>query len=449
MTTVSVIIPSFNGRHLLGECLSSLQQTDVPAICLDIIVVDNGSDDGSRDYIKDNFPAVHIIKNPENLGFAEACNIGAMHASGDYIVFLNNDTKVDGKWLTSLLDGLDRGKSIICTSSRIVGWDENITEFGGGEINFCGYGFQRSSFKKKYLPLEEPAQIPFACGCSMLIDRNVFIDCGMFDKDYFAFYEDVDLGWRLNLQGYKIHYCPDSVVHHHHHATAKKMKEGFLYFLWSRNALLNVIKNYENNNLPRVFTCAILLTVERFIYISGLRNKAVELGMTDEASRYLDIQEGIGKAVIEIFENMNGILEKRKFVQERRKISDRELSDNFELRIEFDDIINAKAENILSSHLMNMLDFSDIFKEGRQKEHSLETINTLKKAYKETLSKAVDFEHKNNLLEHRVCHLENREKELASHNVLLQNEIGEIKNSKTFKILRKIRTIRGFLKREK
>ncbi len=449
MTALTVIIPNFNGEHLLKQCLSALKATDTSGVELDIIIVDNGSEDNSIDLINKFSKDITVIANSENLGFAEACNQGAVKAEGDYILFLNNDTKVEKNWLQALLEGIDEESNIICTSSKIVGWDEDKVEFGGGEINFCGYGFQRASFKEKYMPLESPSLIPFACGCSMLIKRDVFIECGMFDKDFFAFYEDVDLGWRLNILGYKTLYCPHSVVQHRHHATAKKLNEGFLYYLWSRNALVSVLKNYEDKLVSKVFTAAFLLTFERFIYISGLRKKAVELDMQDEAERYLDIEEGIGKAFLYLFENIDGILEKRNTVQRKRTVSDRQLAEQFELKIEFDDITNAKVENILSSHLVKCFDFSDIFRKGKEKEHLLDTMNTLKKSYKEKLNLAINLEHKCNLLEHRVEHLEKREEELSVYNQLLLGEMEEIKNSRTFRILEKVRAISNIFKRGK
>ena len=252
---VSIITVNLNGKAYLKEFFESIEVLDYPKYKMELIVVDNGSNDGSVEFLSSIYPDVKIIRNSYNTGFAVANNQGAKAASGDYVAFLNNDTKVDKNWLTELVRPIYGSKETVCSGSKVLSIDGKNIDFAGGMINFEGKGFQidygvviEKDIHSNY------RYLPFVNGGAMLVDRKVFLDVGGFDEDFFAYYEDVDFGWRLWILGYKVIFAPGSIVYHVHHGTSKIFSEDKLRFLKERNALYSVFKNYDDENLAKVFS---------------------------------------------------------------------------------------------------------------------------------------------------------------------------------------------------
>ena len=252
---VSIITVNLNGRDYLSTLFNSIKELDYPKDKTELIVVDNGSNDGSVEFLSSAFPDIKIIRNSFNTGFAVANNQGAKTATGDYVAFLNNDTKVDVNWLTELVKPVYGNKDTVCSGSKVLSIDGKNLDFVGGMINFEGKGFQTDYG----IPAEKDIHndyryLPFVNGGAMLVDRKVFLDAGGFDEDFFAYYEDVDFGWRLWVLGYKVIFAPKSIVYHVHHGTSKIFSEDKLRFLKERNALYAVFKNYDDVNLAKVFS---------------------------------------------------------------------------------------------------------------------------------------------------------------------------------------------------
>ncbi|MBM3710343.1 MAG: glycosyltransferase, partial [Actinobacteria bacterium] len=261
-------IVNLDGKSYLKTCLDSLRELDYPADKLETIVVDNGSKDSSPEFIRKNYPDVKLIENTKNLGFAYANNQAARAASGEYIAFLNNDTRVDKSWLIELLKPVYKNKETVCSGSKVLSMDGKRLDFAGGMINFEAKGFQIDY----NLPVEKDTHnqlrfTPFVNGGAMLIDRKVFLDAGGFDEDFFAYYEDVDLGWRLWVLGYKIIFCPSSIVYHVHHGTSDRFGEDKLRFLKERNAIYTAFKNYDDANLAKAFS-GTLASIYNRIFVS-------------------------------------------------------------------------------------------------------------------------------------------------------------------------------------
>lgn len=267
---VSVILVNFNGLRHLDACLKSLAELDYPQDKLEIVLVDNASSDTSVAFVRERYPAVNIIENDTNSGFARGNNIGVAAASGEYVAILNNDMHVDKNWLRALVDACAAGPNIVCAGSKILNWEGTAIDFAGSRLNFYGHGFQVGFSSPDIAAYDKPGKIPFACGGAMLIDRDVFLDSGGFDEDYFAFFEDVDLGWRLWLLGYEVVFTPASVTYHRHHGTAKSVADEKKQVLYERNALYTLIKNYDDENLARVLPAALLLAVKRATIYLGI-----------------------------------------------------------------------------------------------------------------------------------------------------------------------------------
>jgi GT2 family glycosyltransferase/glycosyltransferase involved in cell wall biosynthesis len=255
---VTISIINLDGEVYLGECLKSIESLNYPHEKIEIIIVDNGSKDNSVKFIENNFPKVKIIRNQGNLGFAKANNQAAEASEGDYIAFLNNDTKVDPDWLLELIRPVYGSSEIICSGSKVLSFDGKSIDFAGGMINFEGKGFQIDygvSIEKDIHDIER--YLPFVNGGAMLVQKEVFLKSGGFDEDFFAYYEDVDLGWRLWVLGYKVIFAPKSVVYHMHHGTSKNFGEDKLRFLKERNALISIFKNYDESNLASIMSATL------------------------------------------------------------------------------------------------------------------------------------------------------------------------------------------------
>lgn len=252
---ISIITVNLNGKDYLGTCLDSIKNLNYPKDRLEVIVVDNGSTDGSVQFLAGSYPESKVIKNDFNKGFAVANNQGAAAANGEYVAFLNNDTKVDANWLIELAKPVYKDKETVCAGSKVLSMDGKTIDFVGGMVNFEGKGFQIDYGLDRQKDIyDENQYLPFVNGGAMLVNRHVFLDAGGFDEDFFAYYEDVDFGWRLWVLGYRVVFAPKSIVYHVHHGTSKIFSEDKLRFLKERNALYSVFKNYDDENLAKVFS---------------------------------------------------------------------------------------------------------------------------------------------------------------------------------------------------
>jgi len=267
---VSIVIPTLRAGDDLLKILDSISsQTDAPSN--EVVVVLNSPQADSPD-LKSHHPNARFVKNEKNLGFAAACNIGARESIGDTIVFINDDMVAQGGWLANLLKPIKSGECSVA-GGRILSGDGKRIDFDGSSINVIGWGFQKGHGEPAKNESDEfisKKRIPFACGGNFAIKAEMFEKVGGFDGDYFAFYEDVDLGWRLGLLGEEIHYCRDAVVHHNAGATGGMMPPQAKWFLQERNALQNVIKNYSDEVLWKILPIAMGLVVVRSQVLSGL-----------------------------------------------------------------------------------------------------------------------------------------------------------------------------------
>lgn len=261
---VSVVIVNYNGEEYIKNCIESIGKVNYDSKKLEIVVIDNGSKDNSVNLIRANFPQVKLITNKKNIGFAPAVNMGAKEATGKYIAIINNDIVVDKNWLIELVKAVSGNTEVVCAGSKVLNADGTKIDFVGGMVNFEGKGFQIDYGK----PLSEDIHNQqmyylFANGSSMLVDREVFLEADGFDEDFFAYYEDVDFGWRLWVLGYKVVFVPTSIVYHVHHGTSKAFSEDKLRFLKERNSLYSVFKNYDDENLARVLSASLASVFNR------------------------------------------------------------------------------------------------------------------------------------------------------------------------------------------
>ena len=267
--SVSLVVLNWNGKHHLESCLGSLIALDYPESKLELILCDNGSSDGSVEFARARFPRVKVIALDRNYGFAEGNDRAADQAVGEWVGFLNNDMWVKPEWLRDMLDVLDERPDAACVASRIVNWDGSALDFVGGGVNFMGQAFQLD-YGKKESPHDRFRRLLFACGGAMLIRRELFLEVGGFDPDFFAFFEDVDLGWRLNVLGHDVWYTPRATAYHRHHGTARRIRPQKLRALTERNALATIYKCFDDENLAAALPAALMLLNERALRMAKL-----------------------------------------------------------------------------------------------------------------------------------------------------------------------------------
>jgi glycosyltransferase involved in cell wall biosynthesis len=200
---VTVVILNWNGKRHLEGCFESLKALQYPAGKLDVLLIDNASDDGSVALVQSRWPWVRVSVNDRNEGFARACNRGASLRNGSSIVaFVNNDVRVHERWLAELVQPIVR-REAVATTAKMLSWDGSRVDSAGGGMNLHGMGLQYGYNDVPSRSTIGRAGRLFACGGAMAIDAAVFEACGGFDAEFFAYYEDVDLGWRLWVQGHE------------------------------------------------------------------------------------------------------------------------------------------------------------------------------------------------------------------------------------------------------
>ena len=240
MALVSVVIVTWNGRHLLAECLDTLRaQTRPPN---EILIVDNGSSDGSQQWVRSHYPEVTLIELAHNTGFSIANNIGIRRATGDYIALLNNDIRLEPEWLASMIAALDTEASLgSCACKMLLYHERDTIDSAGINLLKNGGGSNRGFRQADNELFQHRAMVFGACAGAALYRAEMLRHIGLFDEDLFIYYEDVDLAFRAQLAGYNCLYVPEAVAYHHHAATSSRL--GTRLYYTSRNNLLVVAKN--------------------------------------------------------------------------------------------------------------------------------------------------------------------------------------------------------------
>lgn len=251
----SVIIVNYNGINHLKGCLPSLYRSAEAAF--EVVVVDNGSTDGSAEWIRENWPQVKLVTLDENVGFGEGNRWGVQVAKGRFIAFLNSDTVVEPGWLDPLLEAVANNDDVAaaCSALRLLDNPGLINARGGGMM-LTGYGidhqFQYPWDHPWHRQGSGPREVLFPTAASMVMSRETFLSIGGFDPAMFMYHEDVDLGWRLWLLGRRVLVCPDSVVNHGFLGTSGP-RRGLQWRarMGLRHCVRSLIVNYELVNLAR------------------------------------------------------------------------------------------------------------------------------------------------------------------------------------------------------
>ncbi|MCP1393569.1 MAG: glycosyltransferase family 2 protein [Methanothrix harundinacea] len=237
---ISVVIPNYNGRRYLEMCLSSLFSQTYQDF--EVILVDNGSWDGSSEYVEKRFPGVRVVRNEENLGFAGGVNSGIRQARGEKILTLNNDTKADKDLIKSLSEAMDSDAEVGMCASKMLFCDGRINSTGIC-LSRSGAAWDRGMGEVDEGQYDEVEEVFGPCAGAALYRREMLDEIGLFDEDFFAYMEDVDLAFRGQLAGWKCLYILSAVVYHVHSGTAGFRSEFSVYY-GNRNVIWYAIKDF-------------------------------------------------------------------------------------------------------------------------------------------------------------------------------------------------------------
>lgn len=242
MTRVTVIICNWNGGSYVSRCLAALGEQTYRDFR--VVVVDNASTDGSPEHIEKAFPSVQLVRAGGNLGFAGGNNIGFRHAAGsEWVALLNPDAFAERDWLEKLMEASSRRPDCASIGSRLLRADDPSTLDGIGDVYHVSGLHWRESFGKPLAARALVAKEIFSpCAAAALYRLSAVNEAGGFDEDYFCYSEDVDLGFRLRLLGYRSWYEPGSVAHHVGSATTGKTSD-FTMYHGLRNAVWTFVKD--------------------------------------------------------------------------------------------------------------------------------------------------------------------------------------------------------------
>ena len=240
MRTVSIVIPNYNGKHFLEDCLTSVFAQNIKD--QEVIVVDNGSTDGSLEYLS-AYPGVRTIAMDKNYGFCGAVNAGIKAAESDYVILLNNDTEVDKNFTKELLSAIQADEKIFSCSSKMVQFQDRTRMDDGGDY-YCALGWAFGRGKGGLVEnYTEPVDIFASCAGAAIYRKKMLESLGYFDENHFAYLEDIDLGYRARIQGYRNVYAPKAIVYHVGSGFSGSTHNAFKVKLSARNSVYLAYKN--------------------------------------------------------------------------------------------------------------------------------------------------------------------------------------------------------------
>lgn len=238
---VTIVIPNYNGKHFMEPCLASLKKQTYRDYR--ILVVDNASTDGSIEYMKENYPEIDVIALDQNYGFSRAVNVGIQNSATPYVILLNNDTTVDPHYVEEMVKAIEKSPRIFSVSSKMIQmYHPELIDSAGDLYTLIGWGICRGT-GRPVTNYTEADEIFTACAGAAIYRRSAFKKIGYFDENHFAYLEDIDVGYRAKIYGYKNMYCPTALVYHVGSGTSGSKYNSFKVKLSARN---NIYLNYKN-----------------------------------------------------------------------------------------------------------------------------------------------------------------------------------------------------------
>lgn len=302
MDLVTVIIVNWNGRHLLPGCLQSLQGQKFKEF--ETIIVDNGSSDGSVEWLYRHYPEVRVIPLSSNKGFCAANNVGYRLAKSKYVALLNNDTVAHALWLGSLVAALEKNSHAGFAASKILNYKMPETiDRAGDSYSRAGVGLLRGR-GMSFLVYEKPEWIFGACAAAALYRRCMIDEIGFFDEDFFLLYEDVDLSFRAQLKGYRCLYIPEARVYHKTSSSIIRDSHISIYY-GHRNLEWVYFQNMPRRLLGKTILLHLVHMMGSFFYFS-----------------WHGQMRSILSAKWDAFRHLKAVLRKRRRIQRGKRVED-------------------------------------------------------------------------------------------------------------------------------
>lgn len=237
---ISIIIPNYNGKKYLEGCLDSVYNME--QLDFEVIIIDNASQDDDFKWIN-KYNNIHFKQLDKNYGFSRAVNEGIHLAKGEYVLLLNNDTVIEKDFVLELVNTIEKDKKIFAVSSKMIAYhNRELIDDAGDEYNLLGWTKKRGD-GKSVRGFTTEKRVFSACAGAALYRKSIFDEIGYFDEKFFAYMEDVDIGYRANIYGYKNVYCPEAKVYHIGSATSGSRHNAFKVKLAARNNLYVAYKN--------------------------------------------------------------------------------------------------------------------------------------------------------------------------------------------------------------
>ncbi len=304
---ISIIVVNWNGRDLLHECLDSISRQSYANY--EIILVDNGSADGSVQFVRGRFPSVKLVELTENKGFTGGNIEGLRVADGEFIALVNNDACVEEMWLENLIRPmLEDGQIGICASKLIIAATGKINSAGDG-LTTAGVGYNRGLKVDRFL-YDTPDLVFSACAAAVLYRRRMLDEIGFLDEEFFLYDDDTDLSFRAQLAGWKCLYVPSAVAYHKVNATSGRLSDLQVYY-HTRNLEFVWIKNMPAGLMIRFAHHKLVQEIGAFFYLCVRHTK----------------WRAFFKAKRDALAMLPAMRKKRAEIQKRRRVSNRYIKD--------------------------------------------------------------------------------------------------------------------------
>ena len=254
---ITVVVVTWNAASLLSACLLSLQSQSEPHR---VLVVDNASNDETLALLADRFPSVEVVRLATNTGFAGGLAAALPRITTPSLALLNNDAQARPGWLAALRRTLDSAPECAAVTSRILLAADGAVNNAGGALTRLGNGYDRGLNEPDGPPYDEAVEVAALCGGAALLRTEAVRAVGGVPAEFFLYYEDTDLSWRLRRAGFTIRYCPEAIVDHLHSASSDQRSAAFAYYN-QRNQLLTVVRNGPARLVLACFARFLLVTL--------------------------------------------------------------------------------------------------------------------------------------------------------------------------------------------
>ena len=301
------MIPNWNGERFLRACLGSLR--DQSFRDFETILVDNGSNDGSKEFVRGHFPEVRVVALRENWGFAAAVNAGIRASGAELVALLNNDTEQHPGWLAALVRAADAHPEAGLFASKLVDfYDRRVLDGAGDAIRLSGLPYRLGHGEPDGGRFDRPGFVFGACAAAALYRRGMLDEVGPFDEDFVSYCEDGDLSFRAQLAGYRCRYVPGSIVYHMGSASTGGKRSPTATRLGTQNSLSLLVKNLPLPLVPHILPFFVAGQLARLLTAAAAGSLRAHLEGLAGAWRHLPL-----------------MLEKRKEIQGKRRASDAEV----------------------------------------------------------------------------------------------------------------------------